>query len=115
MTTLYHTTAEGNIPFTEEEVAEYEAMQLAFMPDYSSNVQSLLDSTATELGYDNALSIVSYDGDSNEQFAADAAKFKTWRSLVWSTHNTLVNEIKVGIRDKIDPAEFLTLLPAFPT
>lgn len=47
-------------------------------------VQTFMDNTAKEYGYDNLLSVISYIGDVNPVWDGHGVAFKAWRSAVWS-------------------------------
>lgn len=49
------------------------------------HVQAQLDSVAKAWGYDDIRTAVSYVGDDNPAYAAEAALLKSWRSVMWTT------------------------------
>lgn len=77
---------------------------------YEVAAQAHLEATAHAWGYDSVLSLVSYVGDPNPQFNADAVAFRAWRSEFWNT----ANAVKNGGGKPSTVAEFLSLLPAAP-
>lgn len=59
-------------------------------------VQSIIDETAQQKRYDDGLSCVSYVGDPDEEFNADAVAFKAWRGRCWRTCYNILNSVKAG-------------------
>lgn len=78
------------------------------LDDYRLAVQSHIDATARARLYDSGVSLASYVGDPNPQWAAEAATFVNWRSAVWQ-------QVYVMWASPPDPlptsAELLALLP----
>ena len=59
-------------------------------------VQNLIDETAHQKRYDDGLSCVSYVGDPDEEFNADAVAFQSWRGHCWRTCYNILNSVKAG-------------------
>lgn len=59
-------------------------------------VQTIIDETAKQKRYDDGLSCVSYVGDPDEEFNADAVAFKAWRGCCWRTCYNILNSVKAG-------------------
>jgi hypothetical protein len=59
-------------------------------------VQNLIDETAQQKRYDDGLSCVSYVGDPDEEFNADAVAFQSWRGHCWRTCYNILNSVKAG-------------------
>lgn len=59
-------------------------------------VQNLIDETAQQKRYDDGLSCVSYEGDPDEEFNADAVAFKAWRGCCWRTCYNILNSVTAG-------------------
>lgn len=59
-------------------------------------VQNIIDETAHQKRYDDGLSCVSYVGDPDEEFNADAVAFKAWRGHCWRTCYNILNSVKAG-------------------
>lgn len=79
---------------------------------YELAVQNHIDSKARELGFDSIISAVSYVGDDNPQWDAEARALKSWRSSVWAAVNTLY----AGAMDAVvipSESEFIDMLPPF--
>jgi len=73
-----------------------------------------LDDTARTLGYDDMLTALSYVGDANTAWDAEAVALRDWRSLAWATEQTIVGEIADQTRAMYtDLADFINDLPAF--
>src|SRR6186713_10099 len=47
-------------------------------------LQRFMDRKAWELGYDDIKTAITYRGDANTKFAAEAEAFFEWRSAVWT-------------------------------
>lgn len=59
-------------------------------------VQNIIDETAQQKRYDDGLSCVSYVGDPDEEFNADAVAFVAWRGRCWRTCYNILNSVKAG-------------------
>lgn len=59
-------------------------------------VQNLIDETAQQKRYDDGLSCVSYEGDPDPEFNADAVAFKAWRGCCWRTCYNILNSVTAG-------------------
>lgn len=59
-------------------------------------VQTIIDETAQQKRYDDGLSCVSYVGDPDEEFNADAVAFQSWRGNCWRTCYNILNSVKAG-------------------
>ena len=59
-------------------------------------VQNIIDETAQQKRYDDGLSCVSYVGDPDEEFNADAVAFVAWRGRCWRTCYNTLNSVKAG-------------------
>lgn len=69
-------TAAGNI-------TPYQPTPNELIPQFTVQIQSVLDSGARAWGYDNLISAVSYATSSVAQYAADASALTNWRDSVW--------------------------------
>ena len=76
-----------------ETPAEYIARRQTEIVDL---VQNLIDETAHQKRYDDGLSCVSYVGDPDEEFNADAVAFQSWRGHCWRTCYNILNSVKAG-------------------
>lgn len=59
-------------------------------------IQKHLDQVAQSKKYDNAASIVSYIGNSNAQWDAEARAFQEWRTQIWTSMIDILNSIENG-------------------
>lgn len=75
--------------------------------DYSNAIQSMLDGKARERGYDSIFTAISYLGDENEKYAAEAAALKSWRSTVWTYSNAELDRVLAAERPQPTVADFL--------
>ena len=79
---------------------------------FRNAVQAQVDATANERKYDSGLSCVSYVGDDNPQYHAEAVAFRTWRSSVWTTVTAQLDQILVGKAEPPEnPAALIASLP----
>lgn len=78
------------------------------LDDYRLAVQSHIDATARARLYDSGVSLASYVGDPNPQWAAEAAAFVLWRSTVWQQVYALWDDPPDPLPT---PAELIALLP----
>lgn len=114
MTTLYHTTVNGNVPFTEEETEEYLARQAAYLPEYLLEVKQRLNNNAVRLKYDSIDSVISYAGDIDPVYDAEGTAMKGWRSQTYNAAFALITQIEAGKESKMSLEEFVAHLPACP-
>lgn len=70
--------------------------------------QGVMDEKAQELRYSDLADVLSYADDENADYAADAAKFKRWRSSVRSF------ALSAKAKDYAGLGDFVAALPAFP-
>lgn len=75
-------------------------------------VQSYMDSQAKARGYDDLRASISYRGDANVTWAHEADVFFAWRSSVWTTCLSVMNDVQAGKRVVPTEAELIALLPA---
>ncbi|MCS0497852.1 hypothetical protein NVS89_22435 [Ancylobacter sp. MQZ15Z-1] len=80
--------------------------------DYVAAIQAHLDATAGERQYDSIQTAVTYRGDPNETYAAEAQALFEWRSAVWSYALTELAKVTAGERAAPEIADFLAELPA---
>lgn len=84
----------------------------AFQAEAAAAVQSHLDAAAQARGYDNILSAVSYRGDTNPKFGAEAEAFFAWRSAVWAHCYAALAACMQGTRPIPTIPELIAELPA---
>ncbi|SKA30956.1 hypothetical protein SAMN05428963_11390 [Consotaella salsifontis] len=81
--------------------------------DYSRAVQAHLDAKARERRYDSIQAAVTYRGDPNAQFAAEAEALIAWRSAVWTYATAQLAAVEAGEREQPTVEAFLAELPVF--
>lgn len=74
-------------------------------------VQALLNSEAQKLRYDDIFTAISYEGDANSKFAAEAAAFKLWRSSVWTLCYQILDDVIAGKRPVPTAEQLIAELP----
>lgn len=70
-------------------VADDETRISRLVEAYRVAVQGLLDTKAKERGYDNIFTAITYIGDDDPTYSAEAAAFKSWRSACWRQCETI--------------------------
>ncbi|MGF7008120.1 hypothetical protein [Aminobacter sp. BE322] len=80
--------------------------------DYQGAIVSLLDAKAQERRYDNAVSISTYLGSTNSQWAGEASAFVAWRDAVWAYAYTELDKVLAGQRPQPTIETLLSELPA---
>jgi hypothetical protein len=76
------------------------------------SIQSDMDTKARSYGYDNLATAITYRGDPNPKFAAEAEGFFLLRSTTWTTAYSILAEVQGGLRTFPTIAEALALMPA---
>ncbi|PWK65885.1 hypothetical protein [Aminobacter sp. AP02] len=79
---------------------------------YKTAIVAHLDAKAQERRYDNAVSIATYVGSTNSQWATEAAAFVAWRDAVWAYAE--LDKVMNGERPQPTVVEFVTELPLLP-
>ncbi|HTO32075.1 MAG TPA: hypothetical protein VL202_12975 [Pararhizobium sp.] len=94
---------------------EQRAAQAALkaLAEYTAAIQAHLEAKAAERDYDSIQSAVSYRGDPNGQFAAEAEALFVWRSAVWTYATAELDKVTTGQRTQPGIEEFVGELPAF--
>lgn len=114
--TLYRATAEGQVPMTPEEEAEFEASRLpdplAVQQATITAIQNLLDTTAQAHGYDHIVSTISYVGSAIPKWNAEGVRAKAWRDECWYAAYLIQEAVKAGTRPLPTSAEVLAEMPA---
>jgi hypothetical protein len=75
-------------------------------------VQAQLDATAQSYGYDDIATAITYRGDKNPRFAAEAEGLFDLRSDAWTTAYAILAEVQSGARPFPTIPEALALLPS---
>ena len=79
--------------------------------EYTDELQKVLDKTAREKQYDNALSLATYVSSTNQQWKGEADAFVAWRDAVYVYALSVLDTVQQGGQQPtID--EFLAGLPA---
>ncbi|WP_246680004.1 MULTISPECIES: hypothetical protein [unclassified Mesorhizobium] len=92
------------------EIAPYVAPPPS-MDDYSIAIQLHLDATAATRQYDSIQTAVTYRGDSNPVFAAEADALFAWRSSVWTYATEELARVMAGERTQPTVVAFIAELP----
>ena len=79
----------------------------------TSAIQSMLDETAKERGYDNILSLCTYATSTNAKFAAEGQAAVEWRDEVWAKGYAILADVESGARAIPTVDELLAELPNF--
>lgn len=105
---IYAAIMEGEGP-----IAPYEpgADPAPVLTDYQSAITAHLDDTAKARQYDGALSIVSYMGSTNPQWAAEAVAFAVWRDEVWAYAYGQLALVEAGQLTPPNVQDFIAELP----
>lgn len=93
-------------------VDELEDIPPPALSDYQLAIQTLIDSTAQGRNYDSGNSCVSYVGDPNATYDAEAVAFRNWRSSVWTYAYAELAKVQAGTRSQPTVEAFLGELPA---
>ncbi len=99
----------GNIPapqYSEEEVLAKTKKELI------DAIQTHLDSTAQQHGYDNIVSACSYAAIDN-LFQAEGTAFIQWRSACWEAGFQILADVENSIRPIPSVSELIQEMPAF--
>lgn len=106
--------------FHRRMIAEWESAGNVIQPyvppaptidDYKLAIVALLDAKAQERRYDSAVTISSYDGSTNVQWAAEAEAFVAWRDAVWAYAYAELDKVLTGERPQPTIGEFMVELP----
>ncbi len=80
--------------------------------DYQTAIVAMLDAKAQERRYDGAVSISTYVGSTNPQWAAEAMAFVAWRDAVWTYAYAEMEKVELGQRSQQPTVtEFISELP----
>lgn len=75
-------------------------------------LQEKMDATARSFNYDSLATAITYRGDPNPKFAAEAEAFFQWRSAVWTTAYAVLDDVKAGKRPFPTIDEAISMMPA---
>ena len=85
--------------------------QLLVVDDYEEAVQNFLDDSVMAKGYDSVYTCLSYKGDPDPIFSAEADAVLTWRSTVWRTAQGILNRWMQGEIEQPTIQEVIAQLP----
>lgn len=75
-------------------------------------VQAAMDAQARALGYDDIKTAITYRGDPNPKFAAEAEAFFAWRSSVWTQAYAHLALVQAGQAPMPTVEEAIAMMPA---
>lgn len=79
---------------------------------FSISLQHLLDNTASQYGYDNIYTAISYaDEPTVLKFQDEGKAFRKWRSLLWEQANIIKQEVMDGLREVPNMSVLIEELP----
>ena len=78
----------------------------------TSAIQSMLDETAKERGYDSILSLCTYTSPA-AKFSDEGQAGVSWRDEVWAKGYTILADVEAGTRSIPTESELLSELPNF--
>ncbi|MBL8578078.1 MAG: hypothetical protein JNK47_12690 [Mesorhizobium sp.] len=81
------------------------------LADYQAAITAHLDAAAQSRRYDGSISIASYLGSTNPQWAEEAAAFVAWRDAVWVYAYAELDKAMNGQREAPPIAGFVSELP----
>ena len=93
----------------EEEPIEYVPTTEDIINGYTQTVQSYLDTTAQERGYDNILSLCTYVNSDVDKFKIEGKAGVNFRDSVWAKCYKILAEVQAGTRDI--PTDIIAELP----
>jgi len=79
----------------------------------TSAIQSMLDETAKERGYDSILSLCTYATSTAAKFSAEGQAGVSWRDQVWAKGYSILADVEAGTRSIPTESELLSELPDF--
>lgn len=80
--------------------------------ELSTSIQTFVDQTAQERGYNDMLYLTSYSiATNNDKWAAEAIAGANWRNDIWDIFNTTMDKIHSGEIPFPDTEEFINSLP----
>lgn len=74
-------------------------------------LQGAMDEMARAHGYDDIKTAITYRGDPNPKFAAEAEGFFVWRSAVWTQAYALLAQIQQGLAQFPTVQEAIAMMP----
>lgn len=83
------------------------------VPLLVASLQKIMDAKARSLGYDDIKTAITYRGDPNPKFAAEAEAFFVYRSGVWTTAYAYLARVQAGEVDFPTDEEAIEMMPVF--
>lgn len=116
----FHYTSNGPVPFTKEEEAEFDRIQLEWeaqkplriQQEVIQKTQELLDNFARTRNYDNILSACTYAVSSVPKFKAEGTYCTIIRDQIWTKLYDILADVQNGLRPL--PESFEEILPELP-
>ena len=90
---------------TPEEIAQQ------IQQEFTTAIQTYLDTKAQELNYDSCLSVCSYVETGVARFDCEGAAFRKWRSAVWAKGYEILAQVQSGERGIPTTEELFAELP----
>ncbi|WP_399696620.1 hypothetical protein [Xenophilus sp.] len=84
----------------------------AAVADVVAALQAAMDAEAQTFGYDDIKTAITYRGDPNPKFAAEAEAFFVKRSKTWTQAYALLAEVQAGEAPMPTAAEAVAMMPA---
>lgn len=117
----YHATLNGNIPFTDEENAEWDAQESAHLAESAARVQTAivtatqarLDAWAATRAYDGILSACTYATSSVPRFMREGQDAVNARDATWAALYGIMGKVQAG--ELPMPSGFADIEPLLPT
>lgn len=81
------------------------------VPALISALQAAMDEDARSYGYDDIKTAITYRGDPNPTFAAQAEAFFVWRSAVWTQAYALLAQVQRGLAELPTVQEAIDMMP----
>lgn len=82
--------------------------------EYTAFLQSVLDRTAQQYGYDSIATAVTYaDEPSVAKFQQEGLAFRSWRSAFWEKGYAIMAQVEAGERGLPTEQELAEEMPAF--
>lgn len=84
----------GELLLDEEAIKRAKAA--ALQAQHTALIQSILDTEAQKLGYDNCNSVCTYVDTGVQKFDDEGRAFRAWRSAVWAKGYEILDAVKSG-------------------
>lgn len=93
----------------EESPREPGVLEVAAM--LTAALQTRMDGQARELGYDDIKTAITYRGDPNPRFSAEAEALFVWRSKVWTQAYALLAKVQEGLAQLPTIEDAIAMMP----